>query len=237
MKATFVILFCLLALLSCGGSDNKNAHKTTTIMSHDSTIAYQDPALLPIIETSNEPSLCQMDYKVILAQKDVENIDSTCLTLVKSNYAFLVSFDEKAKKHSISIFEDKKDSWEKVQKDTFIEADLIANPTLYKFEDMDSDGIKDILIKNSEDGRSNKCWSLFLVKPTKRKFVKVDKFEELESPEFLPKEKKIEATGRFHGGSYTEFYKIENNKLKFIEGIDYAPDSEKKYTTKEGFEN
>jgi hypothetical protein len=238
MKESFVLLFSILALLSCGDSGHKNGTQTTKIVSQDSMTSFGDALMLSnSTVSSNETSFCQSDYEVILSQKDVENIDSTCLTLVKSNYAFLVSFDESSKKHDISLFEDKKDSWEKVQKDVSLEIGIQAEYPYYMFEDMDGDGVKDILIKYDQDGRQNKWWYLFLVKPNEKKFIRIDKFEEIESPEFLPKEKRIEVNGRYHGGGHTEFYKIENNKLKFIEGIDHAPDSENKYTTKTGFEN
>ncbi len=239
MRTTFILLFCLLALLSCGVSDNKNETQTTKIVGQDSLKSHGDTSmLLNTIKTLNEPSPCQLDYKIILAQKDIENIDSVCLTLVKSNYAFLASFDESSKKHNISTFEDKKDSWEKVRKDTFIEADLMGSSTFYKFEDMDEDGVKDILIKISEDGRSNKWWALFLVKPEKKAFIKVDKFEELVSPEFLPNEKRIKVKNFYHRGFDTEFYKIVNGKIKFIKGTSvYLPNTKEEYTTKEGFEN
>ena len=238
MRTTFILLFCLLALLSCGVSDNKNETQTSKIVGQDSLKSYGDTSmLLNTIKTSNEPSPCQLDYKIILAQKDIEYIDSVCLALLKSNYAFLASFDESSKKHDISIFEDKKDSWEKVQKGISLEVAMQAEYPYYMFEDMDGDGVKDILVKYDQDGRGNKYWYLFLVKPNEKKFVRVNKFEQLECPEFSIKEKEITVTGRFHKGSHTEFYKIENDALKFIRGVRTNPDDEITYTTKEGFEN
>lgn len=242
MKATFLILFSLLALLSCGGSDNKNVIQTTVIVKQDSLISYGDTSMfLKANEVSNEPTLLELDYKVILAQKDLEEIDSNCLAFVKSDYALIASLDSKSKnntKHFVSIFESKKNSWTEVQKDTALSISNMIEPPFYKFEDMDGDGVKDILIKCEHDGRRNQSWYLFLVKNKERKFVFVEQFKTLASPKLSIKDKIIKSESFAHRETTTEFYEIKNNKLKFVKGKRvYLPNTEEEYTTKEGFDN
>jgi hypothetical protein len=230
MKATFIILFCLLALLSCGGSDNKNDTQTTKSVNKDSLRAQnKDRVNLNFYELSIDS---------ILAKKDLEITDTFFLALVKEDYAFIakkIDNLEDSTWHDIDFFDNRKTNSK--GKNLSLEIGIQAGYPYYLFEDMDGDSIKDILIKYDQDGRGNKYWYLFLVKPNEKNFVRIDKFEQLECPQYSLKEKKIVVTGRFHKGAHTEFYKIENDKLKFIEGVRTNPDDEIKYTTKEGFEN
>lgn len=82
-----------------------------------------------------------------------------------------------------------------------------------EFEDFNGDGVKDILIENISDVRSNLTYNLFLVDLKNEKLIKIEGFNEIKNPNYLPKYNLIDCMV-LSGRNWTSFYKIENNKVK-----------------------
>lgn len=82
-----------------------------------------------------------------------------------------------------------------------------------EFEDFNGDGVKDILIENISDVRSNLTYNLFLVDLKNQKLIKIEGFNEIKNPNYLSKYNLIDCMV-MSGQNWTSFYKIENNKVK-----------------------
>jgi len=82
-----------------------------------------------------------------------------------------------------------------------------------EFEDFNGDGVKDILVENISDVRSNLTYNLFLVDLKNEKLIKIEGFNEIKNPNYLSKYNLIDCMV-MSGRNWTSFYKIENNKIK-----------------------
>jgi hypothetical protein len=99
---------------------------------------------------------------------------------------------------------------------------IIYQDTLYsrtgeiEFKDFNNDGVKDILIQNISDVRSNWTYYLFLVDTFNNRLKKVKGFEEIKNPNYLPNYDLIDNYVN-SGQNWTSFYKIKNGSI-----IDYG---------------
>ena len=82
-----------------------------------------------------------------------------------------------------------------------------------RFEDFNGDGIKDLLIQNISDVRSNWTYYLYIFDNRNKTFKKVLHFESVKNPEYNPKYRWIESYA-VSGTNYLSFYKIIGNKVK-----------------------
>lgn len=82
-----------------------------------------------------------------------------------------------------------------------------------RFEDFNGDGIKDLLIQNISDVRSNWTYYLYIFDNRNKTFKKVLDFESVKNPEYNPKYRWIESYV-VSGTNYLSFYKIIGNKVK-----------------------
>lgn len=82
-----------------------------------------------------------------------------------------------------------------------------------EFIDFNGDGIKDILIENNSDVRSNLTYNLFIVDLKNQKLRKIEGFDEIKNPNYLEKYDLIDCLV-MSGRNWTRFYKIEGNKIK-----------------------
>lgn len=82
-----------------------------------------------------------------------------------------------------------------------------------EFIDFNGDGIKDILVENSADVRSNLTYNLFIVDFKNQRLRKIEGFNEIKNPNYLEKYDLIDCLV-MSGRSWTSFYKIEGNKIK-----------------------
>lgn len=95
---------------------------------------------------------------------------------------------------------------------------LICQDTLYsrtgemEFKDFNNDGIKDILIQNISDVRSNWTYYLYLVDTLHNQLKKVKGFEEIKNPNYLPNYDLIDNYVN-SGQNWTSFYKIKNDSI------------------------
>ena len=82
-----------------------------------------------------------------------------------------------------------------------------------EFIDFNGDGIKDILVENTSDVRSNLTYNLFIVDFKNQKLRKIEGFEEIKNSNYLEKYDLIDCLV-MSGRNWTSFYKIEGNKVK-----------------------
>ena len=82
-----------------------------------------------------------------------------------------------------------------------------------KFVDFNNDNIKDILVQNISDVRSNLTYYLYLVDPIHDKLKRIKGFEEIKNPNYLPKYNIIDNIV-MSGNDWTSFYKIQGDTIK-----------------------
>ncbi|XZF14333.1 XAC2610-related protein [Chitinophagaceae bacterium MMS25-I14] len=97
---------------------------------------------------------------------------------------------------------------------TLIFSDSICNtmPEV-KFEDFNNDGIKDILVQDFADVRSNLGYHLYLVDTAADKLKRIKGFEEIKNPEYLPEYDLVD-NYVMSGQDWTGFYKIQTDSVK-----------------------
>lgn len=81
-----------------------------------------------------------------------------------------------------------------------------------KFQDFNNDKIKDILVQNISDVRSNWTYNLYLYHPKTNTFSKVIGFDKIKNPTYNSKYNLIESHVN-SGTNWAAFYKIKNNKI------------------------
>lgn len=97
-----------------------------------------------------------------------------------------------------------------------IYSDSIFNTVLeVKFADYNNDNIKDILLQNNSDARSNWTYYLYLVDSKNDKLKKIKGFENIKNPKFLTKYNLIDNYVN-SGTNWTSFYEIRKDSI-----IDY----------------
>lgn len=82
-----------------------------------------------------------------------------------------------------------------------------------EFIDFNGDGIKDILVENTSDVRSNLTYYLFIIDFKNEKLKKIEGFEEIKNPNYLLQYDLVDCLV-MSGRNWTSFYKIEDNKVK-----------------------
>lgn len=82
-----------------------------------------------------------------------------------------------------------------------------------EFIDFNGDGIKDILVENISDVRSNLTYNLFIVDFKNQKLRKIEGFDEIKNPNYLAEYDLIDCMV-MSGRNWTSFYKIEGHKVK-----------------------
>jgi len=97
-----------------------------------------------------------------------------------------------------------------------IYSDSIFNTVLeLKFADYNYDNIKDILVQNYSDVRSNWTYNLYLLDSKNDKLIKIKGFENIKNPKFLTKYNLIDNYVN-SGTNWTSFYEIRKDSV-----IDY----------------
>jgi hypothetical protein len=103
---------------------------------------------------------------------------------------------------------------------------IIYQDTIYsltgeiKFRDFNNDGIKDILIQNISDVRSNWTYYLYLVDTVTDKLKMIKGFEEIKNPNYIPKYNLIDNYVN-SGKNWTSFYKIQDDIIKDFDIVIY----------------
>jgi hypothetical protein len=121
----------------------------------------------------------------------------------------LINFDNEkdgydGEKKSILIIEDK---LKPIIKDS-----IFSTVQKIVFADFNNDKIKDVLVQNISDVRSNLTYNLYLYNSKTNTFKKVKGFEEIKNPKYNPKYNIVESYV-VSGQDWMSFYKIVNNKV------------------------
>lgn len=87
-------------------------------------------------------------------------------------------------------------------------------------QDFNGDGIRDILIQNASDVRSNFTYFLYLYDLKNKNFRKVKNFETIKNPEYNQDYKLIESYV-MSGRDYIKFYKIKGNQIQDLKLLIY----------------
>lgn len=88
------------------------------------------------------------------------------------------------------------------------------------FEDFNNDKVKDILVQNYSDVRSNWTYYLYLADTVHDKFKKIKGFEEIKNPNYLPQYNLID-NYVMSGQIWTSFYKITGDTIKDFDIVIY----------------
>jgi hypothetical protein len=81
-----------------------------------------------------------------------------------------------------------------------------------KFEDFNGDNIKDILIQNISDVRSNWSFYLYIVDLKNDQLIKIKNFNKIKNPHYLTKYDLI-INEVMSGREWTSFYQIKNDTI------------------------
>jgi hypothetical protein len=125
----------------------------------------------------------------------------------------------------LKTFDDEKDGYD-VEKNSILviqqnlknRKSIIVNDSIFssvqkiKFADFNNDKIKDILVQNISDVRSNWTYYLYLYTPKTNSFKRVKGFEEIKNPKYNSKDNIVESYV-VSGQDWIGFYKIENNMV------------------------
>lgn len=144
----------------------------------------------------------------------------------------LINFDNEKDgyendKNSILIIDQKING----KNSTLIKDSIFSRVQKIEFKDFNGDKIKDLLIQNISDARSNWTYNLYLYNPQTNNFKRVIGFEEIKNPIYNSKYKIIESHVN-SGKNWAAFYKIKKFKVYDynIEIIDDgSPKAEKEY--------
>lgn len=88
------------------------------------------------------------------------------------------------------------------------------------FADFNNDKVKDILVQNFSDVRSNWSYHLYLMDKNNDKLKKVKGFEAIRNPNYLPQYGLID-NYVLSGKNWTNFYKINGDSIKDFDTIIY----------------
>jgi len=101
-----------------------------------------------------------------------------------------------------------------------------------KFADFNNDKIKDILIQNTSDVRSNWTYNLYMVDKNMYSIRKIKGFEEIKNPNYLPEYDLIDNMVKSER-NWTSFYKIVGDTIKDFNIVIYDREDENwKFTYK-----
>ncbi|CAD0004186.1 MULTISPECIES: XAC2610-related protein [Flavobacterium] len=108
---------------------------------------------------------------------------------------------------------------------------IFSSAQKIEFQDFNYDGIKDILIQNISDVRSNWTYNLYLYNSKTSDFIKIIGFEEIKNPTYNVKYNIVESYAT-SGQDWVSFYKIKKNRI-YDYGItivdDHGKNFEKEY--------
>jgi hypothetical protein len=93
------------------------------------------------------------------------------------------------------------------------------------FADFNNDNVKDILVQNFSDVRSNWTYYLYLVDTSQNKLKKIKGFEEIKNPNYVPQYNLID-NYVMSGQIWTSFYKIKGDSIKDFDIVIYDNQTE-----------
>ena len=167
----------------------------------------------------------------IVAQSTVE---VRCDSIYKNKEILvkIINFDNEKdgydeEKNSILIIEQNL----KAKKSILVKDSIFSKVQKIEFVDFNNDKIKDILVQNISDVRSNWTYYLYLYNPKNNSFKKVKDFEKIKNPKYNSKQNIVESYV-VSGQDWVGFYKIKDYKaldLKTEIIDDHGKNFEKEY--------
>ena len=146
-------------------------------------------------------------YPIIIFSQNIQKSDFD-KALVKEKISIRLSmtkkFSDNNPNYHLTIYKDKK---------PILEDKIFSKLGEIEFQDFNGDGIKDILVQNISDARSNWTYYLYLYDNKNKLFKKVKGFETIKNPTFNLENKIIESYV-VSGKNYMEFYKINNSNVE-----------------------
>jgi hypothetical protein len=90
---------------------------------------------------------------------------------------------------------------------------VYSHSGLIEFKDFNNDNLKDVLIQNISDVRSNWTFNLYLVDTINDRIKKIKGFNEIKNPRYLAKFNLVDNFVN-SGRNWTSFYKIQGDSIK-----------------------
>ncbi len=246
-KNTYIVLAWIIGatLMACGEGatrmDNTTSSNAPNVADTSSTKMVSPSG--QTLATKIEPETADET----LMQTPQETVSPRQVVIVKPNYALIAKADstkEDLMRYDFRYYKkNKSDAWElKTEEKNVLSEDILSvsdNVPLIRYEDFNQDGIKDLALLLSADGRGNEKYRLWLTQPDAQKMTRIVGFEQLSAPAINAKNKVIQTTESYHGGQTRETYRIEGEKIQFINGEETIVDRKtqksfvRKYTEKE----
>ena len=161
-------------------------------------------------------------------------IEIKCDSIYKNKKILIkhINFDDEkdgydGEKNSVLIIEQKLNAKNSI----LIKDSIFRRVQKIEFTDYNNDNIKDVLVQNISDVRSNWTYYLYLYNPKTNNFKRVNGFEEIKNPKYNSKHNIVESY-IVSGQDWVSFYKIKNNRIHDykIEIIDdHGENFEKEY--------
>ena len=195
-------IFALLTSCNCGGK-NKTLSAIDTLTTTNNLLTNNENYKSQIIEIDCDSIFKNKGYKLKLIHLNTDKENET-------NYNFIFLMFNKLNGQTIEIYRDT----------------IISTIQEIKFADFNNDNVKDILIQNISDARSNWTYNLYLVDIKQDKLKKVKGFEEIKNPNYLPKLNLIDNVV-VSGRNWTSFYKIQGDSIKDFNIVIYNDEDSK----------
>ena len=202
MTSNLLFILILLTLNSCNNSGVQSKTSIAdTSKKIDTTLDKKNKDDFETTEINCDTVYFGKGYKLTLKKFDSTNEDET-----KFNTVF--SFQKSTNGQYSEIFRDS--IFNKVQD--------------VELEDFNNDKIKDILVQNFSDVRSNWTYYLYLVDTTHDSLKKIKGFEKIKNPSYVSKYDLID-NYVVSGTNWTSFYKITGDTVFDFEIVIYADPS------------
>lgn len=202
-KKLIFILTLFATIASC-----KNIGQNKESFKIDNTTINQKSL---INNSSGEPEIIELNCDSIYKDKGISikliSLDTNKVNEPEYKFIFLVNKQQNGQ--NSEIFRDTIEST--VQK--------------IKFADFNNDNVKDILIQNISDVRSNWTYNLYIANKNLDLIRKIKGFEEIKNPNYLSKYDLIDNMV-MSGRNWTSFYKIVGDTIKDFNIVIYDGEDE-----------
>lgn len=177
-------------LTSCNNAGQNKAHSNIdSVTNYQNRLTNNQNDNSEIIEINCDSIFKDKGIKIKLISLDTNKVS-------EPNYKYIFLFSKQQNGKYFELFRDTIEST--VQE--------------VKFADFNNDNIKDILIQNISDVRSNWTFNLYLVDSKQDKIIKVKGFNEIKNPKYLPAYNLVDNYVN-SGTNWTSFFKIQGDTV------------------------
>jgi len=203
VRQLIYILTIFATITSCNNvGQNKELSKLDSITINQNSLTNNPTDNSEIVEINCDSIYADKGISIKLIPLDTNKVN-------EPKYKFIFLTIKQQNGRSIEIFRDTIES-------TIQEV---------KFTDFNNDNIKDILIQNISDVRSNWTYNLYIIDKNLGFIRKIKGFEEIKNPNYLPKYDLIDNMV-MSGRNWTSFYKIVGDNIKDYEIVIYDGEDE-----------